>query len=600
LNNVTVTGGSCPTGCTFDYTITLIELVNITQFNFTKIGFAKNTTTLNITGDMEVNITMEDNQGPSIGEANITPRLNTSNTTFFIDILINVTDNTNVSNVTFIYNFSQGSSQSGQIVLTRNGDIFNGTIGPYNDSRFFMNSSIVSYDVSGNVITLTNPGVWFTFTAGSVAVGLITDQPPLVILAVPENNSIDNDGNLTFIYTVSDDYKVNNCSLYGNFTGTWLINITDAVVENDAANYFNLGLASGNYIWNVQCYDNASNASFAVANYSLIVNMTAGIDFENPVVLLVNPSNNNIYSNTNNISLQAAVTDNANLSNCTLYTNISGSWAINSTIALSSKSSTLPWSFNDLNNGTYMWNTLCYDNSSNNAWAAMNYSFVINYTPTVQILGVCSNNTAPVIGAIPDQNKLFNPGVWTLNLTPYESDLEDGFANLTWNVSGVNPLLAAVSINPATHVATFVPKPNTTGIDRIVFSLKDSGNLTTNKEISVRINMTIDLHAGWNLFSVPIVENNSVMYILAPLSNGNWGCGHPGPGSSPTTCIAANGDYVGNFTMLWSQDKQGTWVFFRPDEYYLELPSQTLQTMEIGRGYWIKMSANQTLELGYN
>ena len=111
---------------------------------------------------------------------------------------------------------------------------------------------------------------------------------------------------------------------------------------------------------------------------------------------------------------------------------------------------------------------------------------------------------------------------------------------------------------------------------------------------------TIELTKGWNLFSIPSsVSNTSIMSILDQLGNGNWGCGHDD--ALPYDCNASDGDFVGNWTSIWSYNKtDGSWLVFDPTDYYPTIPDgQEFQTLEFYKGYWINMTEAENLTINY-
>jgi len=204
------------------------------------------------------------------------------------------------------------------------------------------------------------------------------------------------------------------------------------------------------------------------------------------------------------------------------------------------------------------------------------------------------NLTAPVINdTIPDYHKEFQPGNWTLDLSGYKYDVEDSGDNLTWSVKGVNPMFMEILING--DIVTFAPIDNVHGVDKVVFELTDTDGLIDTQEIRISINRSLYLFDGWNLFSVPILENRSVQYVLEPLTNGNWGCGHDD--TPPFDCVAGDGDFEGNWTMLWTQDDDGNWQYFRPDVHYSLIPNQNIETIEVDQGYWIDMNLTTPINL---
>jgi hypothetical protein len=92
---------------------------------------------------------------------------------------------------------------------------------------------------------------------------------------------------------------------------------------------------------------------------------------------------------------------------------------------------------------------------------------------TVQSIG----NTPPTIsGTVPDQIKVEDSLPWTLNLNPYEDDIEDFGLDLTWYLEGVDSSLYSVTgENSTDDILTFIPKPNTFGNDEVILWLVDSG-----------------------------------------------------------------------------------------------------------------------------
>jgi hypothetical protein len=71
------------------------------------------------------------------------------------------------------------------------------------------------------------------------------------------------------------------------------------------------------------------------------------------------------------------------LSNITLYGNWSGGWHANETTSITGTSNSTSLT-KDLDNGSYIWNCLAYDNDSNFDWGDSNYTLIVDTTaPTV-------------------------------------------------------------------------------------------------------------------------------------------------------------------------------------------------------------------------
>jgi len=85
---------------------------------------------------------------------------------------------------------------------------------------------------------------------------------PTVTLVSPEDNSIDTDGEINFTYEPIGYYNdIANCSLWGNWSGSWIVNQTNiSVIINDSTNWFDtINLTTnGDHGWNVLCYGEKS------------------------------------------------------------------------------------------------------------------------------------------------------------------------------------------------------------------------------------------------------------------------------------------------------------------------------------------------------
>jgi len=105
-------------------------------------------------------------------------------------------------------------------------------------------------------------------------------------------------------------------------------------------------------------------------------------------------------------------------------------------------------------------------------------------------LTVTAVNDAPtILGTIPDQIKDEDAAAWTLNLSGFESDVEDSTTALDWTLSGVDTaLFTAVITDSDNDILTFTSVANAYGSDTITLTLTDSGGLTASQDISVTLN----------------------------------------------------------------------------------------------------------------
>lgn len=114
--------------------------------------------------------------------------------------------------------------------------------------------------------------VWETYDySGARWDGVCPDvNAPIINLTYPENDSTVELSSYELNYTAVDDRDVilNNCSLFANFSGSFIINRTFYNVSA-GINYFNVsGLPDAQYLWNVRCFDNSSNSAFAPNNFT--------------------------------------------------------------------------------------------------------------------------------------------------------------------------------------------------------------------------------------------------------------------------------------------------------------------------------------------
>ncbi|MEM2784773.1 MAG: Ig-like domain-containing protein [Candidatus Pacearchaeota archaeon] len=97
-------------------------------------------------------------------------------------------------------------------------------------------------------------------------------EAPLVTLISPANGSIDNDGNVTVSYSVTDNMDTElMCYVWSNTTGVWEVNANQQVLNGSTSSYTFTGLQNGVYAWNVECVDDGGNHGFASSNYTFLV-----------------------------------------------------------------------------------------------------------------------------------------------------------------------------------------------------------------------------------------------------------------------------------------------------------------------------------------
>jgi len=338
--------------------------------------------------------------------ANATSFTATNNVTFNVS----ATDNVDLDNCTLYTNISGTWQSNGTKVFA--GTSYSDVWGVYNLNNGTYVWNAYCCDNSSNC-NWNNTN--FTFT---VSYTPPDTTPPLVFLNLPANaTNFTSTNNVTFNVSATEDTDLDNCTLYTNISGSWSANETKTFTgtsDEDLWNFYNLTI--GNYKWNAYCCDNSSNCAWNNTNFTFTVSYTPSVpDTEAPLVFLNSPANGQVFGATNDITFNVSATDNVDLDNCTLYTNVSGSWQANETKTFTGLSDEDIWTLNDLANGDYKWNAYCCDNNSNCAWNNTNFTFTVN-------IGAANNpptHTKPVLNSTYGTNYTYE------NLTCYNQSTSD-------------------------------------------------------------------------------------------------------------------------------------------------------------------------------
>ncbi|MGV8086060.1 MAG: CARDB domain-containing protein [Candidatus Woesearchaeota archaeon] len=126
--------------------------------------------------------------------------------------------------------------------------------------------------------------------------------PPVITLVAPTNNQWSNNESNIFLFNVSDETGLYNCSIIidGAITQTK----DNSQLINNATNNFTLSsMTSGNYSWNILCYDNTTYNS-----YNSTLNRTFYVDLVLPETNI--STMNNTWFNVGNPQIRFNITDN--------------------------------------------------------------------------------------------------------------------------------------------------------------------------------------------------------------------------------------------------------------------------------------------------
>jgi hypothetical protein len=178
-----------------------------------------------------------------------------------VNFTCNATDDFNLSNMTFYWNYTGSWLANGTIGIT----------GTKNQTSFIRNN-LSNVNITWNCLACDKANRCnFSATNWSVRVNYTPpDLNPWVNASFPVNNSLDADGNVTFNCSASDDNALANISLFINNS----LNRTKAVSGSYNYSEFNLALANGTYTWYCYAKDSAGNTN-TTGNYTLTVNTSA-------------------------------------------------------------------------------------------------------------------------------------------------------------------------------------------------------------------------------------------------------------------------------------------------------------------------------------
>ncbi|MBI2133753.1 hypothetical protein HYU11_03670 [Candidatus Woesearchaeota archaeon] len=295
-----------------------------------------------------------DNTTPLINYIDPTPA--NKSTLSRTDILINISY-TETNNNSFVINWNGTNYSQDSINATTTYFYHNFT--SLNDGNYTYYAWI--RDLSGN--TNATPQRMMTIDTTLPSISSINASPVDWTLMSSSSRSI------TFSF-VASDYNPDMCTVMHNASGTMQLNLSRQFVTGANTTIGPVNFSSdGSYNFTIYCNDTAGNNVIYSRNYTLL------IDTATPAVALVSPANSTTFF-TRTIGFQYNASDTNNAS-CELWTNMTGSWIINTTRQFNSGISdnfTIPLATKK----SYLWNVRCNDSAWNYGTNLTNYTLHIS------------------------------------------------------------------------------------------------------------------------------------------------------------------------------------------------------------------------------
>ncbi len=412
----------------------------------------------------------------------------------------------NRNSVTFNFSFIDNLSPNGTCSIIIDNNVNKSGIIVYNNSLHSetingFSQGVHYWNVSCNdLANNNNVSVTWWFN--------ITDEPPIVHLMNPTNDSWLNNNEQVLYFNVSENNAVVNCSLYIND----VLNETKTNINNNAVNNFTINFSNGHFNWSIKCVDDGNL-------YGWSEKWLIHIDNSSPIVNLISPSNGAQLSNSD-VDLTFNVTDNlATLLNCSVYLDNS----LNTTMIVSNGSQATD-SLINLYDGVHYWNVTCIDNASNVGYSST-WWFNVSEPPTVTLISPAPNgwvNEIAVFTYLPNDNSgvdhcdLIIDGVVNQTDTSIQEGVNNNFTVInmsdgshTWSVNCTDdyglsymPPSRFVFVDKTPPSITLISPPNgavlNTSTVMINFTVSDTQDslLDCNITLDGVVNETLTVNSG--------------------------------------------------------------------------------------------------------
>jgi sporulation protein YlmC with PRC-barrel domain len=217
-----------------------------------------NSTLFDIVGLFNITTTYEETQNYS-----------SSSETFFVNVTDLIFPSIYYNNGTEISgsNLNRNNIVVNVTALDSESGLKNITIFLYNSTSLINSSNSTTSPLFVNFTNLTDGTYYFNATVYDNAgnkndtetrtITIDTTNPSLILLS-PSTNLVNDDGNISFVYNITDTNNITNCSLILNNE----INLTNSSIIKGINSSFQLNdLEAGKYNWSINCFDIAGNTN---------------------------------------------------------------------------------------------------------------------------------------------------------------------------------------------------------------------------------------------------------------------------------------------------------------------------------------------------
>ncbi|MFC1800692.1 LamG domain-containing protein, partial [Nanoarchaeota archaeon] len=328
-----------------------------------------------------------------------------------------------------------------------------------------------------------------------------------------------------------DDVMIFNTSLSATQIAALYNNRTDLIVSDETT-------AGEQWMCEATANNGSADGSTVQSNNLLIQGPSEtppSVTLDQPPVDYFNDTE--LYMN---ITFNATVADDNGLMNCSLWHNISGTFALNQTQLVSGTSNETNFNISDLTNTTFIWNIYCYDTASQLDYDS-NRTVTLNWTETPPTVNLdkpdagYSNDSGVYVdivfnATVLDNNGLVNcslwhnlSGAWAINQTELVSGTSNetefnisNLANMTffWNIECYDDAGQSTfgSANRTVRLTQYMPSPNP-AIAWLQGNFLDDGSTNLNVATLTTLNWSSSRYHN-QYFSHSADDNDAKLTVL--------------------------------------------------------------------------------------